>query len=175
MLSIDLAAQLKSAGLAWEPAAGDYFVTRLKPTWWLNSGKSKGPNIWLLAAQPTETGYSGWSLVDTEPFSELYSHDGQPQVEYWAFLNEEFTWLPRLDQLVRELSARTAGYKLGFEKVAITAPGLSGYWIAVTIPSRTEKAEKTPSPRVFYASTPEEAAGRALLFILQKISDVKVT
>jgi len=165
MLDIKLARELKEAGLAWSPKAGDWFATVLSPIWWLKGKKTGEKEIYLLTGQATETGYYGWSTADTEPFCELYTHDGQKQEEAWEHLEKNFVWLPRLDQLAAELSLHVKSFKLVFECVSTETAEVSGYWVSYV--TEGPEKEELPSPEVFYSSISEESLGRALLAVLK--------
>lgn len=167
MLSVKLARELKEAGLTWSPKVGDWFVTRLSPTWWLKSKKSGEEELYLLTGQPTENGYYGWSMVDTEPFCELFTHDGTRQEENWEHLDKNFIWLPRLDQLAGELSLRARSFHILFKGPGGDPPERTGYWVAYA--AGESKNEEPPTFKDFYSETPEEAMGIALLSLMQKV------
>lgn len=169
MINIEIARELKEAGLTWSPRVGDWFASMLSPIWWLKGKKTGEEELYLLTGQPTESGYYGWSMVDTEPFCELYTHDGQPQEEIWELLNSHFIWLPRLDQLLEELSRRKKTFKMVYETVSQDTATVSGYWVSYPAED-AEKAEndETPPPEVHYSATAEEALGRALVSLLRE-------
>jgi hypothetical protein len=104
-------------------------------------------------------------MVDTEPFCELFTHDGKRQDESWHHLTTHFLWLPTLEQLTRELSLRTKFFKLVFENVCTGSSAAAGYWVSCATESGEEK--KVPSLEVYHAANPEEAMGTALLSLLQ--------
>lgn len=169
MLNIKLASQLKEAGLSWTPQAGDWFATRLSPTWWLKTRKTGGEEMYLLTGQPTENGYYGWSVVDTEPFCELFTHDGVRQEENWEHLDKNFIWLPRLDQITREISLRARSFHIVCKNGSEEPGGTSGYWVAYLT---GEPGNENPAPpEDLYSETIEEAMGMALLALLHKKSD----
>lgn len=177
MISIKLARELKEAGLPWSPKVGDWFASILSPIWWLKRKKTGGEEIYLLTGQPTESGYYGWSMVDTEPFCELYTHDGNRQEETWEHLEKHFIWLPRLDQLVEELSRRKKTFKFVYETVNKDTDTVSGYWVSY-LKEDPEKAEdnEIPLPEVYYSAKAEDSLGRALLSLLkeQKVEELPV-
>ncbi len=164
MIDIKLAKELKKAGLVWSPKMGDWFATVLSPLWWLKGKKTGEEEIYLLTGQPTETGYFGWSMSDTEPFCELFTHDGQKQEESWEHLDKNFLWLPRLDQLAAELSLHVKSFKLVFENISTESSEITGYWVSY-VTEGPEKKERL-SPEVFYSPVTEESLGRALLAVL---------
>lgn len=166
MLNIKLARELKKAGLSWSPKAGDWFATRLSPTWWLKSKKTGREEQYLLTGQPTENGYYGWSVVDTEPFCELFTHDGMRQEENWEYLDKNFTWLPGLDQLTGELARRTRSFHVVFKDSGGDPAARSGYWVSYA--AGEPEAEDAPHPEDFFSETLEEAMGTALLSLLQQ-------
>jgi len=163
MLSIKLAQELKEAGLSWTPEAGDWFATRLSPTWWLKNKRSGEEEVRLLTGQPTENGFYGWSTVDTEPFCELFTHDGTRQEENWDYLEKKFIWIPRVDQLVRELALRTKSFHVIYKGPAGDPPETAGYWVAYAT-GEPETGETPPGD--FYAETLDEALGIALISLL---------
>lgn len=173
MITIGLARELKEAGLTWLPKAGDCFASVLTPIWWLKGSKAGAEELYLLTGQPTESGYYGWSTVDTEPFCELFTHDGSRQEDNWVQLEKYFTWLPRLDQLMEEISSRTKSFKIVYETVSRETSTVSGYWLHF-MSDEKEKTEnedseekETSPPEVFYSATAEECLGRALLSLLR--------
>lgn len=179
MINIELAKELKESGLTWSPKVGDWFASMLSPIWWLKGKKNGEEELYLLTGQPTESGYYGWSMVDTEPFCELFTHDGQRQEEMWDILEKNFIWLPRLDQILEELSRQKKSFKIVFETANRDTATVSGYWVHfVTENTEEDGKEKEddekneiPSPEVFYSATAEEALGRALLSLLREQKD----
>ncbi len=166
MLNIKLAADLKKAGLSWSPEAGDWFATKLTPTWWLKGKKRAEEDLCLLTAQPTENGCYGWSIVDTEPFCELLSPDGTRQEENWDCLENNFLWLPRVDQLARELSMRTKSFHILYKGPGCDPSDRTGYWVAYT--TGDGGTGKAPASEDFYSNSLEEALARALITLLNK-------
>jgi len=103
-------------------------------------------------------------MSDTEPFCELFTHDGQKQEESWEHLDKNFLWLPRLDQLAAELSLHVKSFKLVFENISTESSEITGYWVSY-VTEGPEKKERL-SPEVFYSPVTEESLGRALLAVL---------
>lgn len=171
MSNIKLAMDLKEAGLAWSPGAGDRFATRLSPTWWLKGKKSGEEEIWLLTGQPTENGCYGWSIMDTEPFCELYTHDGTRQEENWEHLDKNFLWLPRADQLAGELVRRTRSFHILYKGPGGDPEEKTGYWVAHS--AGYAEGGEAASDGEFYSDTLEEALGRALISLLEKEKPVE--
>lgn len=171
MLSVNLAKKLKEAGLAWSPEVGDWFVTRLSPTWWLKSKKNGEEELCFLTGQPTENGYYGWSIVDTEPFCELFTHDGMRQEENWEYLDNNFIWLPRLDQLTREMVKRARSFHVLYKGPGGDPPEYTGYWVAYA--NAELEGEEALPPEDHYSSTLEEAMGAALLSLMQKVKPME--
>jgi len=165
VLKLELALDLKAEGLLWTPEVGDCFATRLKPTWWLNGKKGGGDEILLLTGQPTENGYYGWSMVDTEPFCELYTHDGLRQEENWQYLEQNFVWLPRVDQLVRELGLRTRSFHILGKSPCAGPEEKTGFWVAWA--AGEDQEGEAPPDGDYYAQTLEEALALALLSLLK--------
>lgn len=166
MLNINLAKELKEAGLRWNPEIGDWFTTKLSPIWWLRGKETSEEGLHFLIGQPTETNYYGWNMVNSEPFCELLTHDGQRQEENWKHLNDNFTWLPRLDQLLQEMVKHTESFKLVYEKYDIDSKIIAGYWVTYTTQC-SENKEVIP-PEVICEKTNEEAVGKALLSLIKK-------
>ncbi|MFZ5633300.1 MAG: hypothetical protein ACOY40_10680 [Bacillota bacterium] len=162
MLDLNLARELKEAGLAWTPKAGDWFATRLSPTWWLKGKKTGEEEVYLLTGQPTDSGYYGWSTVDTEPFCELFTHDGKRQEENWDYLAENFLWVPGADQLVQEIIQRTKSFRIVYQDAGNDPEAGSGYRASYT----TEPDNEEESAREFFASTIEEALAMVLLSLM---------
>ena len=163
MVSITLAMELKEGGLNWTPGIGDWFATKLPPTWWLKGKKSGQKALYLLTGQPTENGYYGWSIIDTEPFCELFTHDGLRQDENWEYLNQNFLWLPRIDQLIKELSQRTMSFHILYKAPQGKPEEKTGYWIAYT-PATGD----TTNDVYGHGQSLEDALGYTLLSILIK-------
>lgn len=166
MLNINLAKELKKAGLSWSPEVGDWFATKLSPIWWLNGKKTGEEGLYFLTGKPTDAGYYGWSMVDSEPFCELVTHDGQRQEESWKHLGDNFTWLPRLDQLLQELVKHTKSFKLVYEKYDTDSKIVAGYWVTYTI--HCSEDEEAPPSEVICEKTTEEAVGKALLSLMER-------
>ncbi|MCL6479655.1 MAG: hypothetical protein K6T65_14840 [Peptococcaceae bacterium] len=165
MLDLKLARKLKEAGLAWTPKEGDWFATRLSPTWWLNGKKTGGEKLYILTGQPTDSGYYGWSTVDTEPFCELFTHDGKRQEENWRYLAENFLWVPGIEQLVQEITRRAKSLSIVYQDAGNDPEAVSGYRSSYIT---TEPGSEDELSGEFFASTIEEALAMALLSLLQK-------
>ena len=72
---------------------------------------------------------------------------------------EKYVWFPRLDQMLAEIERR--GY-VGLVS-SITKPKYTVYVVLARLYAHSEEKGKT-----FFADTPEQAAGLALLWILQE-------
>lgn len=130
MLSIETARKLKDAGLEWEPQVGDWFTT------------SNGDNMLVAFQSVLETQYTKITngMDDHFPNSRLLTGK--------EMLQEDFTWLPRLDRLLAEIEKR-------------------GYWWLL----RNDYcyiATEMDNGHNSYADSPAEAAAQALLWILQE-------
>jgi hypothetical protein len=165
MISVDLAAALKDAGLVWKPASGDRFA--------LTTGAFDGEVFTLsdmvVEAQESRTGtvlgFNGtteWALDATEATDAL--------------------WLPREDQLrvllgssFRTLERLDVGYRvtavLPGARSDATDPALDPV-AASTDPagdqSTTGGAEQVPEASAYWGEQPSEAYGRALLALIRR-------
>jgi hypothetical protein len=140
MISVDLAAKLKTAGLVWHPAPGDRF-TLVQESF---AGEVFTLSEMVVQAQefPTGTvlafnGTTEWALDSAEAADAL--------------------WLPREDQL-REL-LRTSFRSL--ERVE------EGYRVTAVLPGGTDPSSVQDAEN-FWGPEPAEAYGRALLALIRR-------
>jgi len=142
MISVELAATLKQAGLAWKPASGDRFT--------LTTGAFDG-EVFTLSDMVVEAQESRTGTV--------LGFNGTTE---WALDAAEATdalWLPREDQLrvllgssFRSLERLDSGYR-----VTTVLPGEPG-----------ESAEPGAPDAPYWGADPSEAYGRALLALIRR-------
>lgn len=166
MISVDLAAALKDAGLVWKPASGDRFA--------LTTGAFDGEVFTLsdmvVEAQESRTGtvlgFNGtteWALDATEATDAL--------------------WLPREDQLrvllgssFRTLERLEGGYRvtavLPGARSGATDPGVEDSVAASTDPEGGQStiggAVQVEESSAYWGGQPSEAYGRALLALIRR-------
>lgn len=162
MISIELARELKEAGLVWEPKDGDFFAT---------SDDSKMANIFVISGEHNlvpELGGKKWffnghlcnrdgSCRLNETASDCMNMDGVKQEGlnvYSVASARKMLWLPRLDQLLANIEGRGWDWDMG----RIAGDG-NGYYIGVS----KDDYEKMRS-NYAVAENPEEATGKALLW-----------
>ena len=126
MISLEVAKQLKDAGLKWEPQLWDLYCFGNSLPGFLQG-------------------------VDDENLEYL-----NQRVKLFA---EKYVWFPRLDQLQAEIERR--GYV--WVVSSTTKPEYTVYVVLARLYAHSEEKGKT-----FFADTPTEAAGLALLWILQE-------
>ncbi len=138
MISLETAKALRDAGLLWEPKKGD----------WFQFGERKN------------VVYHGPVSVGNNPETATYYDDVCPAIA--RNRRDLCVWLPRLDQLLGEIEERNFW--------AGVFPDRPGLWECVLYKMHVilnELTEVFPGAE-FKAPTPEEAAGRALLWVLER-------
>lgn len=123
MISLDLAKQLKEAGLKWKPNPKDDFAYK------------NGKVCWLYEYYPAVCDYP-----------------------------DHFIWLPRLDQLLAEIKCKGYTWCITDEEVG----GDFRVSLSKIVWNGRGGTKLVDVDDIFYADTPEDAAGQALLWIYQK-------
>lgn len=166
-VSIELAGQLKKAGLEWVPKRGDFFATCYDP---------ELANVYVISGETEmspELGGKMWFYG-----GDLCNRDGGCR------LNETFCYCMNMDgfkpEWLKVFSVASAREKLwlpSFDRLRMEI-GRRGYWWGnvsegkVSIMREDLREAFSLPPRGFKASTTEDAFGLALLWILVKKKNV---
>ncbi len=147
MISVELAASLKAAGLVWHPVTGDRFT--------LLTGAFDG-EVFTLSDMVVEAHQSQTGTV--------LGFNGTTE---WALDATEATdalWLPREDQLRGLLGASFSS----LERVAAVETETAGYRVMSVLPGDGSAPDKASA---FWGDEPAEAYGRALLALVRRATD----
>ena len=147
MISVELAASLKAAGLVWHPVTGDRFT--------LLTGAFDG-EVFTLSDMVVEAHQSQTGTV--------LGFNGTTE---WALDATEATdalWLPREDQLRALLGASF----VALERVAAVGTNTAGYRVMTVLPGDASGADQHSA---YWGDEPAEAYGRALLALVRRATD----
>ncbi len=147
MISVELAASLKAAGLVWHPVTGDRFT--------LLTGAFDG-EVFTLSDMVVEAHQSQTGTV--------LGFNGTTE---WALDATEATdalWLPREDQLRALLGASF----VALERVDVVGTNSAGYRVMTVLPGDGSGADQHLA---YWADEPAEAYGRALLALVRRATD----
>jgi hypothetical protein len=147
MISVELAASLKAAGLVWHPVTGDRFT--------LLTGAFDG-EVFTLSDMVVEAHQSQAGTV--------LGFNGTTE---WALDATEATdalWLPREDQLRALLGASF----VALERVDVVGTNSAGYRVMTVLPGDGSGADQHSA---YWADEPAEAYGRALLALVRRATD----
>lgn len=147
MISVELAASLKAAGLVWHPVTGDRFT--------LLTGAFDG-EVFTLSDMVVEAHQSQTGTV--------LGFNGTTE---WALDATEATdalWLPREDQLRALLGASFSS----LERVDVVGTNTAGYRVMTVLPGDGAGADQHTA---YWGDEPAEAYGRALLALVRRATD----
>lgn len=147
MISVELAASLKAAGLVWHPVTGDRFT--------LLTGAFDG-EVFTLSDMVVEAHQSQTGTV--------LGFNGTTE---WALDATEATdalWLPREDQLRALLGASF----FSLERVDVVGTNTAGYRVMTVLPGDGDGADQHTA---YWGDEPAEAYGRALLALVRRAMD----